>query len=182
MKKFLPVLFCCISLVSCSTMKGIFVTDSVKVPLLPVNSMCSPFESYQLMEGSLIGAENSFLETYTIADGKTIEINLMASTGQTLGKAVYDGKKTKLESSFLGNNGLVASYIFFDFQLCHASYEDLNNLLSKTGLIFEENKENGKTVRTIRQKDLSVYNIEISQDRIFVYNSYREYRYSLETL
>lgn len=182
LKRVLLFLFCCLGLVSCSTTKDIRITDSVKVPLLPLDSMCEPFESYQLMEGSIYGFGESFLETYTVADGEKIEINILTPTGQTIGKAKYNGKKASIDSVFFGNSNLVASYIFFDFQLCHAQKETLSDLLESRGLVFEEISENGKCLRLVYEDGVLIYEISITEDITVVNNTLRGYYYSLETI
>lgn len=182
MKKALLILFCCTMMISCSSFREIRITDSVKIPLLPSEEICEPFDSYQLMEGSLYGFKDAFLETYTVADGKRIEINMLTSTGQTIGKAIYEGRKATIDSAFFGKSNLAASYIFFDFQLCHASAEALSDLLESRGLSFNEVKDNSKTIRTVCTDGQLIYEIYITEDKTVVNNYLRGYYYYLETI
>ena len=181
MKKYLLIPLLLILLISCSSTRGVYVTDDISVPLLDTSCFEAPFEMYQLMEGNVFGDDEYCLEAYSTFDGQELDIILLASTGLTVAEINYDGKKATIDSQFFSNN-LVASYIVFDFQLCYGDYDSLYRLLSEHGLQLSETREDACRIRTVSQNGELIYEITLSDSKTTVYNSLRRYSYSMELL
>ncbi len=177
---FLLLLISC--LVSCSSTRGVYITDDINVPLLDISCFESPFEMYQLMEGNVFGDDEYYLEAYSVFDGKNLNIILLTSTGLSVAEINYNGEKTTINSQFFNNSNTVAQYIIFDFQLCYGTFESLYTMLSEYDLQLCETIENGSLIRTVSQNNKLIYKITVSYDIIVVNNLLRGYSYSMELL
>lgn len=182
MKKLLFIPLLLVLLISCSSIKGVYITDEINVPLMVISCFDSPFEMYQLMEGNVFGEEEYYLEAYSVFDGQELDIVLLTSTGLSVADINYNGKKVTIDSQFFSNNRMVASYIVFDFQLCYGDSDFLREVLSVYDLQFCEIEEDGCRIRTVSQKNEMIYKIVTSDGIITVNNLLRGYSYSLELL
>ncbi len=182
MRKLLLISLSVILLISCSSTRGVYITDDIKVPLLDNSCFDSHFEMYQLMEGNVFGDDEYYLEAYSTFNGEELEIILLSSTGLSIAEVSYDGRKVTMDSQFFNNSSTAASYIIFDFQLCYGSFDSLNALFSKSGLQFSEIREGEERIRTLSKNDILVCQITISDCITEVNNFIRGYSYSMELL
>lgn len=160
--------------VSCRMTSRVSVTDNLRLDLLPASSIQRSIEEYQLMDGTLPGYGEAFLESYLVADSTGIEMYLFAPTGQTIAVVRYDGRKASMDSEFIPHGDIAAAYMVFDIQMCYAEASSIEDL----GLVVSETEH----TRTISFGDDILYVITQEGNICVLENIQRAYSYSLETL
>jgi len=109
----------------------VYVTNTKKVYLLPVESIRTPVESYQYFEGDFGSKKfnsNLFL---------TISVLILNEMGIEMGLLVYDGESASLESTLFPKS-LKCEYILLDLQNAYAEEDALKKHYASYGLEFEE--------------------------------------------
>lgn len=171
-----------VALVSCNSLK-VRMGESSDFNLLPLSSVDSPLDSYQLVTGSFPGYEDIAVEAWLVWDERSLELMLFAPTGQTMGKIFYDGKNLKFETAFMPEYRIIGLYMVADMQLCFSSSEALSRELAQDGMILVEGFEGGRLARrSVFENGVQIYEITYSSNVISVSNKLRGYSYTIETL
>ena len=76
----------------------VYVTNTKKVYLLPVESIRTPVESYQYFEGDF-GSKKFNSNLFLTADSSGISVLILNEMGIEMGLLVYDGESASLEST-----------------------------------------------------------------------------------
>ena len=169
-------------LASCNSLK-VRMGESSDFHLLPLSSVDSPLDSYQLVTGSFPGYEDIAVEAWLVWDDHGLELMLFAPTGQTMGKVFYDGKDLKFESTFMPEYRIIGLYMVADMQLCFASSDALSQELSADGMILVEGFDDGALARrSVFESGVQLYEITYSGNVISVSNLLRGYAYTIEIL
>lgn len=162
---------------SSSSLHKVYVTNSNRVDLLPVNAISQQIDEYQYFEGEF--GDNSFSALlYLQADSQKIRILLLNEFGIEAGSIFYDGETAELKSDFFPKN-LKCEYIILDLQNAYADLSALKNHYEKYGLDFEEEIFDGKTLRKISKKGETIEEITITESQIVIKNVLRNYKYTL---
>ena len=171
-----------VALVSCNSLK-VRMGESSDFNLLPLSSVDSPLDSYQLVTGSFPGYEDIAVEAWLVWDEQRLELVLLAPTGQTMGKVFYDGKDLKFESTFMPEYRIIGLYMVADMQLCFASSDALSQELAADGMILVEGFDGGVlSRRSVFESGVQLYEITYSGNVISVSNLLRGYAYTIEIL
>lgn len=154
----------------------VYVTNTKKVYLLPPENMAGAVDNIQLLNGSF-GDQTFSLLVYFQSDQKGIFMSLLNDFGTDMGNISYDGEKVDYQSSYFPAN-LKAEYILLDIQNAYYKVESLKSLYEKAGLIFEAEGEDGY-LRTIKNGQNLIEEIEITSNSINIKNYLRGYEYNL---
>lgn len=166
-----------VSCASSSSLHKVYVTNSNRVDLLPVNAISQQIDEYQYFEGEF--GDNSFSALlYLQADSQKIRILLLNEFGIEAGSIFYDGETAELESDFFPKN-LKCEYIILDLQNAYADLSALKNHYEKYGLDFEEEIFDGKALRKTSKKGETIEEITITESQIVIKNVLRNYKYTL---
>lgn len=164
---------------SCATTKlsPVYVTNSVKVQLLPVDSIKSEIDDYYLFEGEFGDKILSSIAYLTLSK-KEIAVVLLSDLGVTLGEIIYDGESCSI-NSVVAPKKMKPEYIVLDLQNAFADFKTLKSHYSETKLSLTEEKSGGTTVRKIMSGKETVEEITIDEKSILVKNHLRKYEYRL---
>ncbi len=184
MKKICFILGCLFITLSCSSfnvqkslLNPVYVTNTNKVSLMPVNAIKDSVENYQMFEGRF--ADSSFSSLlYLCADNTRIDVLMLNEFGLEMGCISYDGITAELNSSVFPKN-LKCEYIILDLQNVYADSVLLKNHYENAGLLFEEMFMNEKKYRYIKKKNTVIEEIIISKEQILIKNFLRNYEYKL---
>ena len=160
-----------------SLLNPVYVTNTNKVSLMPVNAIKDSVENYQMFEGRF--ADSSFSSLlYLCADNTRIDVLMLNEFGLEMGWIGYDGITAELNSSVFPKN-LKCEYIILDLQNVYADSVLLKNHYENAGLLFEEMFMNEKKYRYIKKKNTVIEEIIISKEQIVIKNFLRNYEYKL---
>jgi len=194
-KKHLPLLAAiCLSaatFISCgstnvaSNLEKVYVTNTTKVDVLPVDAIFPEFEKYQHFQGTFGDTTLNAL-AYIQAGPTGIEVLLMNDFGGEIGSISYDGANAKLDSSVFPKK-LKAEYIILDLQNAYADTQKLKEHYSNYDLEFCEIKTNvstktgGFTIaeRAIAKNGKVIETITIGNGVVTIKNLLRGYEYKL---
>ena len=155
----------------------VYMTNRKKVFLLPPALISNQIDKVQHLEGNF-GNQNFSLIILFIADEKQIELTLLNAFGSDMGRLFYDGKDVVFESGVFPP-GLKGEYIICDIQNAFYKPESLIENYTKAGLVFEETKEDDKTVRIIKDNKKVIEKIILSSHEVSIDNQLRGYSYRL---
>ena len=114
----------------------VYVTNTKKVYLLPVESIQTSVESYQYFEGDF-GSKKFNSNLFLTADSSGISVLILNEMGIEMGLLVYDGESASLESTLFPKS-LKCEYILLDLQNAYAEEDALKKHYASYGLEFEE--------------------------------------------
>ena len=178
-------------LVSCASSRNaeeevqlnkVYVTNTTKVPLLPVSAIKEELDLFQIFEGKF--GQKSFPNTMVNlqSDSEGIVILMLNDLGIEIGSIEYNGKSCVMNSSFFPKN-LKAEYIVLDLQNAYADAEELKAHYKKHKLDFDETSAmvNGQEakVRTICEKGKIIEQIVFQNSNVEIKNKLRDYTYNL---
>lgn len=179
----LPVLLF-LSCASAPKLNRVYVTNTNRVDLLPVEAISREIDEYQYFEGSF--GEKSFSALlYLQTDKDSINILLLNEFGIEAGSVYYDGESARFESEFFPKNPK-CEYIILDLQNAYADFKALKTHYEKYNLVFEEAIEDSadteKYVRFIKDKKGRIIEEIVKEPgRITITNRLRNYRYILSS-
>ena len=169
-----------------SNLEKVYVTNTTKVDVLPVDAIFPEFEKYQQFQGSFGDTTLNAL-AYIQAGPTGIEVLLMNDFGGEIGSISYDGANAKLDSSVFPKK-LKAEYIILDLQNAYADTQKLKEHYSKYDLEFCEIKTNISTKdgggfsvaeRAIAKDGKVIETITIGNGVVKITNLLRGYEYKL---
>ena len=178
-------------LVSCASSRNaeeevhlnkVYVTNTTKVPLLPVSAIKEELDLFQIFEGKF--GHKSFPNTMVNlqSDSEGIVILMLNDVGIEIGSIEYNGKSCVMTSSFFPKN-LKAEYIVLDLQNAYADAEELKAHYKNYNLDFDETSAmiNGQEakVRTICEKGKIIEQIVLQNSNVEIKNKLRDYTYNL---
>ena len=178
-------------LVSCASSRNaeeevhlnkVYVTNTTKVPLLPVSAIKEELDLFQIFEGKF--GHKSFPNTMLNlqSDSEGIVILMLNDLGIEIGSIEYNGKSCVMNSSFFPKN-LKAEYIVLDLQNAYADAEELKTHYKNYNLDFDETSAmvNGQEakVRTICEKGKIIEQIVLQNSNVEIKNKLRDYTYNL---
>ena len=178
-------------LVSCASSRNaeeevhlnkVYVTNTTKVPLLPVSAIKEELDLFQIFEGKF--GHKSFPNTMVNlqSDSEGIVILMLNDLGIEIGSIEYNGKSCVMNSSFFPKN-LKAEYIVLDLQNAYADAEELKAHYKNYNLDFDETSAmiNGQEakVRTICEKGKIIEQIVLQNSNVEIKNKLRDYTYNL---
>ena len=178
-------------LVSCASSRNaeeevhlnkVYVTNTTKVPLLPVSAIKEELDLFQIFEGKF--GHKSFPNTMVNlqSDSEGIVILMLNDLGIEIGSIEYNGKSCVMNSSFFPKN-LKAEYIVLDLQNAYADAEELKAHYKNYNLDFDETSAmiNGQEakVRTICEKGKIIEQIVLQNSNVEIKNKLRDYTYTL---
>ena len=178
-------------LVSCASSRNaeeevhlnkVYVTNTTKVPLLPVSAIKEELDLFQIFEGKF--GQKSFPNTMVNlqSDSEGIVILMLNDLGIEIGSIEYNGKSCVMNSSFFPKN-LKAEYIVLDLQNAYADAEELKAHYKNYNLDFDETSAmiNGQEakVRTICEKGKIIEQIVLQNSNVEIKNKLRDYTYKL---
>ena len=178
-------------LVSCASSRNaeeevhlnkVYVTNTTKVPLLPVSAIKEELDLFQIFEGKF--GHKSFPNTMLNlqSDSEGIVILMLNDLGIEIGSIEYNGKSCVMNSSFFPKN-LKAEYIVLDLQNAYADAEELKAHYKNYNLDFDETSAmiNGQEakVRRICEKGKIIEQIVIENSNVEIKNKLRDYTYKL---
>lgn len=178
-------------LVSCASSRNaeeevhlnkVYVTNTTKVPLLPVSAIKEELDLFQIFEGKF--GHKSFPNTMLNlqSDSEGIVILMLNDLGIEIGSIEYNGKSCVMNSSFFPKN-LKAEYIVLDLQNAYADAEELKAHYKNYNLDFDETSAmiNGQEakVRTICEKGKIIEQIVLQNSNVEIKNKLRDYTYKL---
>lgn len=178
-------------LVSCASSRNaeekvhlnkVYVTNTTKVPLLPVSAIKEELDLFQIFEGKF--GHKSFPNTMLNlqSDSEGIVILMLNDLGIEIGSIEYNGKSCVMNSSFFPKN-LKAEYIVLDLQNAYADAEELKAHYKKYKLDFDETSAmvNGQEakVRTICKDGNIIEQIVLQNSNVEIKNKLRDYTYKL---
>ena len=160
----------------------VYVTNTKKVYLLPVESIRAPVESYQYFEGDF-GSKKFNSNLFLTADSSGISVLILNEMGIEMGLLVYDGESASLESTLFPKS-LKCEYILLDLQNAYAEEDALKKHYASYGLEFEESSQpvlQGPDVkiRWIKNGKKIIEKISIFEKKIEIENILRGYSYRL---
>lgn len=160
----------------------VYVTNTTKVPLLPVSAIKEELDLFQIFEGKF--GHKSFPNTMLNlqSDSEGIVILMLNDLGIEIGSIEYNGKSCVMNSSFFPKN-LKAEYIVLDLQNAYADAEELKAHYKNYNLDFDETSAmiNGQEakVRTICEKGKIIEQIVLQNSNVEIKNKLRDYTYNL---
>ena len=160
----------------------VYVTNTTKVPLLPVSAIKEELDLFQIFEGKF--GHKSFPNTMLNlqSDSEGIVILMLNDLGIEIGSIEYNGKSCVMNSSFFPKN-LKAEYIVLDLQNAYADAEELKTHYKNYNLDFDETSAmvNGQEakVRTICEKGKIIEQIVLQNSNVEIKNKLRDYTYNL---
>lgn len=178
-------------LVSCASSRNaeeevhlnkVYVTNTTKVPLLPVSAIKEELDLFQIFEGKF--GHKSFPNTMLNlqSDSEGIVILMLNDLGIEIGSIEYNGKSCVMNSSFFPKN-LKAEYIVLDLQNAYADAEELKAHYKKYKLDFDETSAmvNGQEakIRTICKDGNIIEQIVLQNSNVEIKNKLRDYTYKL---
>lgn len=178
-------------LVSCASSRNaeeevhlnkVYVTNTTKVPLLPVSAIKEELDLFQIFEGKF--GHKSFPNTMLNlqSDSEGIVILMLNDLGIEIGSIEYNGKSCVMNSSFFPKN-LKAEYIVLDLQNAYADAEELKAHYKNYNLDFDETSAmvNGQEakVRTICKDGNIIEQIVLQNSNVEIKNKLRNYTYNL---
>ena len=178
-------------LVSCASSRNaeeevhlnkVYVTNTTKVPLLPVSAIKEELDLFQIFEGKF--GHKSFPNTMLNlqSDSEGIVILMLNDLGIEIGSIEYNGKSCVMNSSFFPKN-LKAEYIVLDLQNAYADAEELKAHYKKYKLDFDETSAmvNGQEakIRTICKDGNIIEQIVLQNSNVEIKNKLRDYTYNL---
>lgn len=178
-------------LVSCASSRNaeeevhlnkVYVTNTTKVPLLPVSAIKEELDLFQIFEGKF--GHKSFPNTMLNlqSDSEGIVILMLNDLGIEIGSIEYNGKSCVMNSSFFPKN-LKAEYIVLDLQNAYADAEELKAHYKNYKLDFDETSAmvNGQEakVRTICKDGNIIEQIVLQNSNVEIKNKLRNYTYNL---
>ena len=178
-------------LVSCASSRNaeeevhlnkVYVTNTTKVPLLPVSAIKEELDLFQIFEGKF--GHKSFPNTMLNlqSDSEGIVILMLNDLGIEIGSIEYNGKSCVMNSSFFPKN-LKAEYIVLDLQNAYADAEELKAHYKNYNLDFDETSAmiNGQEakVRTICKDGNIIEQIVLQNSNVEIKNKLRDYTYKL---
>jgi hypothetical protein len=154
----------------------VYITNTKKITLMQPACMSGSIDELQLLNGKY-GITKFSMQAWVQSDSEKMNMELMNELGTGIGQA---------DSPFFPKN-MKAAYIVADFQFCFYDAEKIRELLSVSGLSFDERKEadgNGgeRTVRTIRDGDKIIEQITKTKKTSSLKNNLRGYEYILQTV
>lgn len=160
----------------------VYVTNTKKVYLLPVESIRTPVVSYQYFEGDF-GSKKFNSNLFLTADSSGISVLILNEMGIEMGLLVYDGESASLESTMFPKS-LKCEYILLDLQNAYAEEDALKKHYASYGLEFEESSQpvlQGPDVkiRWIKNGKKIIEKISIFEKKIEIENILRGYSYRL---
>ncbi len=160
----------------------VYVTNTKKVYLLPVESIQTPVESYQYFEGDF-GSKKFNSNLFLTADSSGISVLILNEMGIEMGLLVYDGESASLESTLFPKS-LKCEYILLDLQNAYAEEDALKKHYASYGLEFEEvsqpaSQEPDVKIRYIKNGKKIIEKISIFEKKIEIDNILRGYSYRL---
>ena len=160
----------------------VYVTNTKKVYLLPVESIRTPVESYQYFEGDF-GSKKFNSNLFLTADSSGISVLILNEMGIEMGLLVYDGESASLESTLFPKS-LKCEYILLDLQNAYAEEDALKKHYASYGLEFEEVSQTASQVpdvkiRYIKNGKKIIEKISIFEKKIEIENILRGYSYRL---
>jgi len=195
MKKIIPLFLIAILFVSCASTKiektpalnKVYVTNTTKVDLLPVNAIKEPVEIYQQFTGTF-GEKHYTASLYLQADDQGITILILNEMGIEIGSIVYDGKSCTMDSSFFPPQ-LKPEYIILDLQNAFCDKKMLVEHYKKYGLTYTGDgvvpcaRRDGFRghINTIEKDGQVIEQIKVSYSYqyVLIENKLRNYKYSL---
>lgn len=191
---FTILIFCvCIFLTSCASkskindevssgfcavdLRPVYITNSKKIMLLLPEYNDVVVDSIQLLNGSFGDTEFSLM-SYTQIDSTGISLSLMNDFGTDMGNVFYDGEKIVFDSAYFPKQ-LPGEYIIADIQNAFYDSAVLKRNYEKSGLIFEEEKNENSTIRKIIDKKKVIEEIRIEEKSVSINNYLRNYKYVL---
>lgn len=178
-------------LVSCASSRNaeeevhlnkVYVTNTTKVPLLPVSAIKEELDLFQIFEGKFghKSFPNTMLNLQSNSEG--IVILMLNDLGIEIGSIEYNGKSCVMNSSFFPKN-LKAEYIVLDLQNAYADAEELKAHYKKHNLDFDETSAmvNGQEakIRTICKDGNIIEQIVLQNSNVEIKNKLRDYTYYL---
>lgn len=160
----------------------VYVTNTKKVYLLPVESIRTPVESYQYFEGDF-GSKKFNSNLFLTADSSGISVLILNEMGIEMGLLVYDGESASLESTLFPKS-LKCEYILLDLQNAYAEEDALKKHYASYGLEFEEFSQPSSQgpdvkIRYIKNGKKIIEKISIFEKKIEIENILRGYSYRL---
>lgn len=158
----------------------VYVTNTKKVYLLPVESIQTPVESYQYFEGDF-GSKKFNSNLFVTAGSSGISVLILNEMGIEMGNLVYDGESASIESTLFPKS-LKCEYILLDLQNAYADSVALKPHYASYGLVFEEIFQPGKVpvkTRYIKNGKKIIEKISIFEKKIEIENYLRGYSYRL---
>ena len=160
----------------------VYVTNTKKVYLLPVESIRTPVESYQYFEGDF-GSKKFNSNLFLTADSSGISVLILNEMGIEMGLLVYDGESASLESTLFPKS-LKCEYILLDLQNAYAEEDALKKHYASYGLEFEEVSQTASQgpdvkIRYIKNGKKIIEKISIFEKKIEIENILRGYSYRL---
>ena len=160
----------------------VYVTNTKKVYLLPVESIRTPVESYQYFEGDF-GSKKFNSNLFLTADSSGISVLILNEMGIEMGLLVYDGESASLESTMFPKS-LKCEYILLDLQNAYAEEDALKKHYASYGLEFEEVSQPASQgpdvkIRWIKNGKKIIEKISIFEKKIEIENILRGYSYRL---
>ena len=160
----------------------VYVTNTKKVYLLPVESIRTPVESYQYFEGDF-GSKKFNSNLFLTADSSGISVLILNEMGIEMGLLVYDGESASLESTLFPKS-LKCEYILLDLQNAYAEEDALKKHYASYGLEFEEVSQPASQgpdvkIRWIKNGKKIIEKIIIFEKKIEIENILRGYSYRL---
>lgn len=160
----------------------VYVTNTKKVYLLPVESIRTPVESYQYFEGDF-GSKKFNSNLFLTADSSGISVLILNEMGIEMGLLVYDGESASLESTLFPKS-LKCEYILLDLQNAYAEEDALKKHYASYGLEFEEVSQPSSQgpdvkIRYIKNGKKIIEKISIFEKKIEIENILRGYSYRL---
>ena len=163
--------FCAVNL------RPVYITNSKKIMLLLPEYNTVEVDSIQLLNGSFGDTEFSLM-SYTQIDSTGISLSLMNDFGTDMGNVFYDGEKVVFDSAYFPKQ-LPGEYIIADIQNAFYDSAVLKSNYEKSGLTFEEEKNENSTIRKIIDKKKVIEEIRIEEKSVSINNYLRNYKYVL---
>ncbi len=158
-------------------LRPVYITNSKKIILLLPEYNAVEVDSIQLLNGSFGDTEFSLM-SYTQIDSTGISLSLMNDFGTDMGNVFYDGEKVVFDSAYFPKQ-LPGEYIIADIQNAFYDAAVLKCNYEKSGLIFEEEKNENSTIRKIIDKKKIIEEIRIEEKSVSINNYLRNYKYVL---
>ena len=158
----------------------VYVTNTKKVYLLPVESIQTPVENYQYFEGDF-GSKKFNSNLFLSADSSGISVLILNEMGIEMGLLVYDGESASIESTLFPKS-LKCEYILLDLQNAYADTAALKSHYASYGLVFEEILQPGAVpvkTRCIKNGKKIIEKISFYERKIEIENILRGYSYRL---
>ncbi len=167
------VFYSCTSPAKIPELNKVYVTNTNRVDLLPVNAITESIEQYQYFEGDF--GQRSFASMlYLQADDTGIQVMVLNEMGVDIGSMVYDGKSAVMDSALFPKQ-LKCEYIILDLQNAYCDASNLKEHYKKYGLDFNA----GDGHRTISKKNELIEEIIFQGNNIQIINHLRGYTYRL---